>query len=202
MTATLTSDVEMLGNAQVTDTTRNVFGLAGRIHYVDSLAKVTMTRKPAVISQTTEEDGSTDTLYLGAERLVYYTVKMCDVDSLAVVDAAKRVETMNVDPVGEYRKKAAEEAARAAEEAAKNDPKLADKPEAALVKILDGKVRKVLSEVCLLEQEFVKEPGKKVSQVFTEAGSAVVTFVRYGVGEGMQKKEENFADEVMAQVNK
>ena len=117
-----TSDVEMLGNAQVTDTTRNVFGLAGRIHYVDSLAKVTMTRKPAVISQTTEEDGSTDTLYLGAERLVYYTVKMCDVDSLSVVDAAKRIETMNVDPVGEYRKKAAEEAARAAEEAAKNDP--------------------------------------------------------------------------------
>ena len=117
-----TSDVDMLGNAQVTDTTRNVFGLAGRIHYVDSLAKVTMTRKPAVISQTTEDDGSIDTLYLGAEKLVYYTVKMCDVDSLVVVDAAKRIETMNVDPVGEYRKKAAEEAAKAAEEAAKNDP--------------------------------------------------------------------------------
>ena len=87
-------------------------------------------------------------------------------------------------------------------EAAKNDPKLAGKPEAALEKILDGKVRKALSEVCLLEQEFVKEPGKKVSQVFTEAQSAVVTFIRYGVGEGMQKREENFADEVMAQVNK
>ena len=117
-----TSDVDMLGNAQVTDTTRNVFGLAGRIHYVDSLAKVTMTRKPAVISQTTEEDGSIDTLYLGAEKLVYYTVKMCDVDSLVALDAAKRIDAMNVDPVGEYRKKAAEEAAKAAEEAAKNDP--------------------------------------------------------------------------------
>ena len=117
-----TSDVDMLGNAQVTDTTRNVFGLAGRIRYVDSLAKVTMTRKPAVISQTTEEDGSTDTLYLGAEKLVYYTVKMCDIDSMAVVDAGKRIETMNVDPVGEYRKKAAEAAAKAAEEAAMNDP--------------------------------------------------------------------------------
>ena len=117
-----TSDVDMLGNAQVTDTTRNVFGLAGRIHYVDSLSKVTMTRKPAVISQTTEEDGSIDTLYLGAEKLVYYTVKMCDVDSLVALDAAKRIDAMNVDPVGEYRKKAAEEAAKAAEEAAKNDP--------------------------------------------------------------------------------
>ena len=117
-----TSDVDMLGNAQVTDTTRNVFGLAGRIHYEDSLAKVTMTRMPAVISQVTEEDGSIDTLYLGAERLVYYTVKMCDVDSMLVVDAAKRIDAMNVDPVGEYRKKAAEAAAKAAEEAAMADP--------------------------------------------------------------------------------
>lgn len=117
-----TSDVDMLGNAQVTDTTRNVFGLAGRIHYVDSISKVTMTRKPAVISQTTEEDGSIDTLYLGAEKLVYYTLKMCDVDSLVVVDAQKRLEAIDVDPVGEYRKKAAEAAAKAAEEAAMNDP--------------------------------------------------------------------------------
>lgn len=117
-----TSDVDMLGNAQVTDTTRNVFGLAGRIHYEDSLAKVTMTRQPAVISQTTEEDGSIDTLYLGADKLVYYTVKMCDVDSLVALDAVKRIEAMNVDPVGEYRKKAAEAAAKAAEEAAMNDP--------------------------------------------------------------------------------
>ena len=117
-----TSDIDMLGNAQVTDTTRNVFGLAGRIEYVDSLAKVTMTRKPAVISQTEEADGSIDTVYLGAERLVYFTVKKCDIDSLAVVDAGKRLEAMNVDPVGEYRKKAAAAAAKAAEEAAQNDP--------------------------------------------------------------------------------
>ena len=117
-----TSDVDMLGNAQVTDTTRNVFGLAGRIEYVDSLSKITMTRRPAVISETEEQDGSIDTVYLGAERLVYYTVKKCDVDSLAVVDAQKRLEAVNVDPVGEYRKKAAEAAAKAAEEAALNDP--------------------------------------------------------------------------------
>ncbi len=117
-----TSNIDMLGNAQVTDTTRNVFGLAGRIEYVDSISKVTMTRKPAVISQTEEEDGSIDTLYLGAEKLVYYTLKMCDVDSMAVVDAKKRLEALDVDPVGEHRRKAAEAAAKEAEEAAKNDP--------------------------------------------------------------------------------
>ena len=117
-----TSDIDMLGNAQITDTTRNVFGLAGRIEYIDSLARVTMTRKPAVISQTEEEDGSIDTVYLGAERLVYYTVKKCEIDSMAVVDAEKRLEAIDVDPVGEYRKKAAAAAAKAAEEAAQSDP--------------------------------------------------------------------------------
>ena len=117
-----TSNIEMLGNAQVMDTTRNVFGLAGRIEYVDSISKVTMTRKPAVISETEEEDGALDTLYLGADKLVYYTLKMCDIDSLVVLDARTRLEALDVDPVGEYRKKAAEAAAKAAEEAAKNDP--------------------------------------------------------------------------------
>ena len=57
----VTTGIEMLGNAQVSDTTRNVYGLAGRLEYVDSLAKVTMTRKPAVISQTENPDGSIDT---------------------------------------------------------------------------------------------------------------------------------------------
>lgn len=122
-----TSDVEMLGNAQVTDTTRNVFALAGRIEYMDSLSKVTLTRKPAVISQVEEQDGSTDTVYLGAEKLVYMTIPMFKVDSLAVVTAQKRLTDLNVDPVGEYRKKAAEEAARAMEAAVENDPNLAAK---------------------------------------------------------------------------
>ena len=123
----MTSDVEMLGNAQVTDTTRNVFALAGRIEYLDSLSKTTLTRKPAVISQTEEEDGSVDTVYLGAEKLIYFTIPMFQVDSMALVDAEKRVSDLNVDPVGEYRKKAAEAAAKAAEESAMNDPNLAAK---------------------------------------------------------------------------
>ena len=117
-----TSDVDMLGNAQVTDTTRNVFALAGRIEYLDSLSKVTMTRKPAVISEAQNKDGSVDTVYLGAEKLIYYTLPKCDIDSLVMLDAEKRIAAMHVDPVGEYRRKAAAEAAKAAEEAAKNDP--------------------------------------------------------------------------------
>ena len=117
-----TSDVEMLGRAQVTDTTRNIFALAGKITYQDTLSKVTLTRKPAVITQTEEKDGSVDTVYLGAEKLVYFSQRYCDIDSLAVVEAQTRLSSLNIDPVGEFRKKAAEEAAKAAAEDAKNDP--------------------------------------------------------------------------------
>ena len=100
-------DVEMLGNAQMTDTTRNVFALAGRIQYQDSLSKVTFTRDPAVITQTEEDGGGLDTVYLGADKLVYYTTRMCDIDSSFVEDSKKRLSDLNVDPVGEFRKKAA-----------------------------------------------------------------------------------------------
>ena len=86
-----TSNIEMLGNAQVTDTTRNVYALAGRIEYLDSLSKVTLTRDPAVISQVEEQDGSVDTVYLGAEKLVYMTIPMFKVDSLAAVAAQQRL---------------------------------------------------------------------------------------------------------------
>lgn len=130
----ITTGIEMLGNAQVSDTTRNVYGLAGRLEYVDSLAKVTMTRKPAVISQTENPDGSIDTVYLGADKLVYYTLKKCDIDSMVVVDSKKRLESLDIDPVGTFRKKAAEEAAKAAEEAAKNDPNYRPKGAAAGLK--------------------------------------------------------------------
>lgn len=127
----MTSDVEMFGRAQITDTTRNVFALAGKIEYQDTLSKVTLTRKPAVISQTEEKDGSVDTVYLGAEKLVYYTQRKCDIDSLLIAEAAARLASLEVDPVGSFRKKAAEEAAKAAETEAMNDPNLRAKKAAA-----------------------------------------------------------------------
>lgn len=114
-------NVEMLGNVQVTDTSRNVTALAGRIMYVDSLSKVTMTRKPAVVSAI--KDGEAiDTVFFGADTLVYRTLRRCDVDSLYLADAEKRLSDLNVDPVSIYRRKSAEEAAKAAAEAARNDP--------------------------------------------------------------------------------
>ena len=117
-----TNCVEMLGNVQVSDTTRNVFALAGRMEYEDALSRITLTREPAVITQAEEQDGSIDTVYLGAEKLVYYTARKCDLDSAVVRDSRTRLQALEIDPVGEFRKKAAANAAKEAEEEAMNDP--------------------------------------------------------------------------------
>ena len=85
-------------------------------------------------------------------------------------------------------------------EIVKNDPKLAGKPEAALKGIIAGKVNKTFKEVCLNDQEFVKDPSLTVEKYLANNKTSVVRFVRYGVGEGMAKREENFAEEVAKQM--
>ena len=117
------NNILMLGNAQVTDTTRNVNGLAERIFYEDSLARVTMTRDAAIIART-EENEKVDTVYFGADQLMYWTKKKCDVDSLSLVESKNRLAEISTDPVQAYRQRAYEAAQKAAEEALKqmNDP--------------------------------------------------------------------------------
>ncbi|NEV61490.1 translation elongation factor Ts [Thiorhodococcus minor] len=74
------------------------------------------------------------------------------------------------------------------------------KPEAIMDKIVEGRVRKYLEEVTLLGQAFVKDPDQSVEKLLKQAGAEVKRFMRVEVGEGIEKKTENFADEVMAQV--
>ena len=73
------------------------------------------------------------------------------------------------------------------------------KPEAIAEKIVQGRIRKFFEEVCLVDQVFVKDPNKKVSDLLKEHGAEVVEFARFEKGEGIEKKEENFAEEVMKQ---
>ncbi|MFA6755965.1 MAG: translation elongation factor Ts [Bacilli bacterium] len=84
-------------------------------------------------------------------------------------------------------------------EVCKNDEKLKNKPEAALQNIVKGKVHKVLSESVLEDQYFVLEPEKSVGQVLKEKGNSIIKFVRYQVGEGLEKRVDNFAEEVAEQ---
>ena len=66
--------------------------------------------------------------------------------------------------------------------------------------IVNGRLNKFYEEICLLEQGFIKENKMKVSKYVESKNSKILSFVRYEVGEGMEKKEENFADEVMKQM--
>ncbi len=74
------------------------------------------------------------------------------------------------------------------------------KPPEIVEKMVLGKVNKFLKENTLMSQAFVKDDSKTVEQVLKDAGATIAQFVRYEVGEGLEKRSENFADEVMAQV--
>ena len=115
------NDADLRGKVELMDTTRNVYALAGRFQYTDSLSEIVMTREPAIMSVTTE-DGKKDSLYVGADVLRYRAIKRCDIPEGVVKSSEQRVKDLSGDPVMEYRKKAAEEAAKAIEDATKNDP--------------------------------------------------------------------------------
>jgi elongation factor Ts len=76
------------------------------------------------------------------------------------------------------------------------------KPENIVDKIIEGRVRKYLQEVTLLGQAFVKDPDITVEKLLSQSGAKVLRFARIEVGEGIEKKQENFADEVMSQVRR
>ena len=73
-----------------------------------------------------------------------------------------------------------------------------ENPRAIAEKIVLGRINKFYQEICLVDQEFVKDPSKKVSDILKD--SKVLEFARFETGEGIEKKEENFAEEVMKQL--
>lgn len=73
------------------------------------------------------------------------------------------------------------------------------KPAEIIEKMIGGRIKKYLAEITLVGQPFVKDPDNTVSKLLQDAGAKVNRFVRYEVGEGIEKKVENFAEEVMAQ---
>ena len=140
----------------------------------------------------------------------------CETDFVAKTDAFKelvhdiamqiaaakptyiRKEEVNQDEI-EHEKKILREQAL-------NDPK--PKPMNIIDKMVEGRIEKYYKEVCLMEQPFVKDPERTIAQLINEAVAkigekiTVRRFVRYEMGEGLQKREDNFADEVMSQMKK
>ena len=127
----VSNDVTMLGNVQIIDTTRNVSAVAGKADYCDKLSRIRMRRDPAVIATTGGEDGAVDTVYVAADFLDYWTEMRFSIDSATVAAAEERLKNLSMDAVTTYRRKAAEEAAKAADQAAReNDANYAAKKQA------------------------------------------------------------------------
>ncbi|RSL33195.1 elongation factor Ts [Salibacterium salarium] len=76
------------------------------------------------------------------------------------------------------------------------------KPENIVEKMVEGRLNKYFEQICLLDQEFVKDTDQKVGNFLKDQGLSIKTFIRYEVGEGIEKREDNFAEEVMSQVKK
>ena len=89
-----------------------------------------------------------------------------------------------------------------------NDEKMANKPAQIIEKMVEGKIAKFFKDVCLMDQMYFRDPSKSIRDLLTESIAtigekiSIRRFVRYEMGEGLAKREDNFADEVMAQVNK
>lgn len=120
------NDVLMLGDAHIQDTTRNVAAMADYMFYQDSLSRITL-RDRAAVALRTEQEHKIDTIWFGADSLVYQTFMKFEIPASVIKASEERLSDMFVDPVLEYRQKAAKEAAKRAEEAAQQDVNLRNK---------------------------------------------------------------------------
>ncbi|MGE6258780.1 translation elongation factor Ts [Heyndrickxia sporothermodurans] len=76
------------------------------------------------------------------------------------------------------------------------------KPENIVAKMVEGRLSKYFEEICIIDQAFVKNPDQKVGQFVKSHGATITNLIRYEVGEGIEKRQDNFAEEVMSQVKK
>ena len=111
-------NVELRGNVQMQDSTHHTSAVSKYLLYEDSLARVTLINEAAVAIADEDSDYK-DTIYTGADTIIYYTLKKCDIPANEFKEAETRLSEIMADAVGELRRKAAEEAAKKAEEAAK-----------------------------------------------------------------------------------
>ncbi|MGM8211724.1 translation elongation factor Ts [Virgibacillus sp. W0430] len=119
-------------------------------------------------------------------------------DTEVAKDVAMHVAAAN--PTYVSREDVAEEEVNRERDILKEQALSEGKPEKIVEKMVEGRLGKFFEQICLLDQSYVKDPDNKVKKYVADKGATVKTFVRYEVGEGMEKREENFAEEVMSQM--
>ncbi len=115
------NNVLMRGNIQIQDQSRNVAAMGDFLEYIDSTSCVTLEKRASAALWDSEGE-TRDTTYLGATRFVYDTRKHCDIDPDEITTASSRLSDILGDPILEYRRRAAQQAAEAAAQALRDDP--------------------------------------------------------------------------------
>ncbi|MGN7407509.1 MULTISPECIES: translation elongation factor Ts [unclassified Sporosarcina] len=151
------------------------------------------------IRTKTDNDAFGAYLHMGG-RISVLTVLEGSKDDEAAKDVAMHIAAMNPKYVShdQISEEEVEHERKILTEQALNE----GKPENIVAKMVEGRLRKYFEEICVLDQPFVKNSDQKVGEFVTSTGGKLTEFIRYEVGEGIEKREDNFADEVMSQVNK
>ncbi|WP_110112806.1 translation elongation factor Ts [Bacillus sp. CGMCC 1.16541] len=155
-------------------------------------------RRFEIVSKT-DADAFGAYLHMGG-RIGVLTLLAGTMDEEAAKDVAMHIAAINPKYVSRDQV-SAEEADREREvltQQALNE----GKPENIVAKMVEGRLSKYFQDICLLDQAFVKNPDVKVRQFVESKGGTVQSFVRFEVGEGIEKRQDNFAEEVMSQVKK
>ncbi|HDJ6755986.1 TPA: elongation factor Ts [Staphylococcus aureus] len=149
------------------------------------------------IRTKTDNDAFGAYLHMGG-RIGVLTVVEGSTDEEAARDVAMHIAAINPKYVSS--EQVSEEEINHEREVLKQQALNEGKPENIVEKMAEGRLRKYLQEICAVDQDFVKNPDVTVEAFLKTKGGKLVDFVRYEVGEGMEKREENFADEVKGQM--
>ncbi|MFH6522474.1 translation elongation factor Ts [Staphylococcus aureus] len=149
------------------------------------------------IRTKTDNDAFGAYLHMGG-RIGVLTVVEGSTDEEAARDVAMHIAAINPKYVSS--EQVSEEEIKHEREVLKQQALNEGKPENIVEKMVEGRLRKYLQEICAVDQDFVKNPDVTVEAFLKTKGGKLVDFVRYEVGEGMEKREENFADEVKGQM--
>ncbi|HGN7293334.1 TPA: translation elongation factor Ts [Staphylococcus aureus] len=149
------------------------------------------------IRTKTDNDAFGAYLHMGG-RIGVLTVVEGSTDEEAARDVAMHIAAINPKYVSS--EQVSEEEINHEREVLKQQALNEGKPENIVEKMVEGRLRKYLQEICAVDQDFVKNPDVTVEAFLKTKGGRLVDFVRYEVGEGMEKREENFADEVKGQM--
>ena len=155
-------------------------------------------RRFEVLSKA-DGDAFGEYLHMGGRIGVLTVIEGSD-DSVAAKDVAMHVAAINPRYVS--REDVSEEDYKHEEKIQTEISLNEGKPANIVEKMIKGRMNKYLAEISLTEQAFVKNPDQTVAEFVASKGGKVKTFVRYEVGEGMEKRQDNFADEVAAQMGK